>query len=144
MMMYDPIAKIDDPAASPSSPSVRLTAFDTAVVRKACHAMTSTVPRPTPKMATRSRKGRSRTSEMAVEAGLTPFASRYPSARSENPTDTMMVATILAGPLKPRLFWRVTFMRSSMNPMSPSPTIMKMTSSAATDGGSCPTRLPMK
>ncbi len=74
MTTYDPMAKIEDPVASPSRPSVRFTAFDTLVVMNTTQAMKIMIPAVAPKMATKSTL-RFRTKEMAVDAGVCPNAS---------------------------------------------------------------------
>ena len=75
MMMYDPIAITEEPAARPSRPSARLTAFDVLAVMSTIQTMNKATPRPVPKTAMKS-KSRSRTNEMAVDAGVSPFRSR--------------------------------------------------------------------
>src|SRR3712207_291999 len=97
MMMYDPIAKIEAPAASPSSPSVRFTALVVLTVISEIQSRTAIVPSVTPK--TLSRLGvTSRMNEIEVDAGRSPFESVSVIANQPNTADTRIVKMILYQP----------------------------------------------
>ncbi len=107
-------AKAEEPAASPSSPSVRLTALAAPI-----SATTPNTPHATPP--TWRLAELRRTNEMSVGT------LAQVSARITNPTATTSWPRILARLLSPRLRCCLTLIQSSMSPTIPAPTMAKTT-----------------
>ena len=84
MKMYDEIAKIEAPVASPSSPSATLTPFDALTMISVTQMAKAIPPRTTPKTA-RLSQWMSRTAEIIDDAGVSPFASGKFRASAANP-----------------------------------------------------------
>jgi hypothetical protein len=81
---------------------------------------------------------------MKVDAGVRPFSSGKLRAIAAKIDATMTWPAILAQPPRPRLRWLRVFMRSSMKPTPPRPTIRNSTSrpprvsGTSTHGGCSP------
>ncbi|MNW58442.1 hypothetical protein D3C74_363090 [compost metagenome] len=123
--MYEPNTMIETPVARPSSPSVRLTAFDHAVMRKLAQSTKRIRPIVAPAKA-RSRLV-SRRNEMCVEAGVRKFSLGNCSASTANVMPTMPWPMILARGESPRLRCLRILVKSSKNPTSPRPVMRKST-----------------
>ena len=91
---------VDDPAARPSRPSVRLVALDQAVMRKLAQMTNSTRPIPAP-AAARSMP-ESRTKEMRVDAGVSPWELAKCSAPTEKVMPMKACPTIFCHARSPR------------------------------------------
>jgi len=100
--------KMEAPVASPSRPSVRLTAFDHAVIRKFAQTMNRRIPIPMPQWA-RSMSV-SRTIEIRSEAGVRRFGLGNWVASTANAMPTNAWPTILPSGFRPRERWREILM----------------------------------
>ena len=135
MTTNEPIAKIDEPAARPSRPSVTLTPLEVAVTIRQTQTTNTMTPATVPSRM-KSRSGRSLMNEICVDAGVSPcLFGNWRESQPKIPA-TMTCPTTLAQPPRPRLRWLRVFRKSSMNPTMPRPTIMKSTSSGDAVNGS--------
>jgi hypothetical protein len=138
MMTNEPIARIEAPVASPSSPSVTFTAFEVPAVMRQIQSTYRITPPMVPK--TMKSRSRSRMNEIFVLAGVTPCAFGNCSASRANVVATATCPATFAQPPSPRLCFLRVFRKSSMKPTAPRPTIMSSTSSPDSVGGSLLTR----
>lgn len=92
--------------------------------------MPTTVPN------TMKSSGRSRMNEILVDAGVSFWAFGNWIARIANAPATMTCPATFAQPPSPRLCFLRVFRKSSTNPTTPRPTIMKRTRSPDAVGGS--------
>ncbi len=129
---YEPNTMSETPVARPSRPSVRLTAFDHAVMRKLAQSTNRISPTVTPANA-RSRFV-SRRNEMRVDAGVRPCSFGNCSASTANAMPTAPWPMIFARAVSPRLRCLRIFVKSSRKPTIPRPVMRKRTSSADTLG----------
>ena len=129
----------EEPAASPSRPSVRLTAFDQAVMRKFAHRTNRTSPTPTPAKA-RSRLV-SRAKERRVEAGVSPLRSAKNRAVAAKVMPMNAWPSIFCHARRPNDRSLEIFSKSSRKPMSPRPTMRKSSRTPLARGARSSTRL---
>ena len=128
----------EQPAARPSRPSARLTAFDQAVMRKFAQMMNRTKPIATPQAARSMLESRAK--EMAVEAGVSPLRSAKLRPTTAKTMPMKACPTIFCQALRPRERCRAILAKSSMKPMRPSPTTRKSRSTPEARG----TRISMR
>ncbi len=129
---YAPKTNSEAPVASPSSPSVRFTALDHAVMRKFAQTTNRTSPTATPANARSTLV--SRMNEIRIEAGVRKCRLGNCRAAMANVMPTRPCPTIFASGDSPRLRCREILMKSSRNPTSPSPVMRYSTSPADTVG----------
>ena len=129
----------EEPAASPSSPSVRLTAFDQAVIRKFAHRMKRIRPTAVPAKA-RSRFV-SRAKEMRVEAGVSPLRSAKNSATTAKVMPMNACPSIFCQARRPSERSLEIFSKSSRNPIRPRPTMRNSSRTPLARGGRSSMRL---
>ena len=106
--------KAPAPAASPSSPSVRLTALVVAVIKSNAHTIQPMRPRSQPGL-----------SKRVNDSVVGTFV--YWVTRKANPTPTINRPSIFARLLRPRLRAATTLIQSSTNPTAPPPMIASIT-----------------
>src|ERR1700736_3849857 len=112
MMTYAAVTIAMHPAASPSSPSVKLTAFD--------HDMTRTTQNSTKSAGANVTVAISRTYDSCAPAGVIPSALGNCSTRMPKRTAATTCPTALAVLFSPRLRAFRILIRSSTNPTAPS------------------------
>ena len=123
--------KADAPAASPSRPSVRFTAFAPAVTMKVAQTNHSAVPRTTP-------------GTLARVNEITVSARAKCCTASAKPTPTSSCRMILPRLFSPRLRWRRTFSQSSVKPIAPAATSASMTNPPAQVNRALSSRCPRR
>jgi hypothetical protein len=116
------------PPASPSSPSVKFTAFD--------QALTTTTTNSTNSAGVSVTVAISRTYDSSELPGVSPSALRNCSTNMPNSTAAVIWPTVLAVLFRPRLRDRRILIRSSTNPTVPSDVASPSTSSPEADGPS--------
>ena len=114
-MARQPKAKVAEPAASPSSPSVRFTALEVAMITAPANRAQPTLPR---------------------SMGMVPFRVKdsmvltltQRTASTAKALATTSCPVSLARLLRPVLCWRLTLIQSSVSPTRPAPTMVRMMS----------------
>ena len=116
------------PAAKPSRPSVKFTAFD--------HALTTTMTNSRNNAGGRATVAISRTYDSCGLPGVRPSGLPNCSTRMPNSSAAEIWPTVLAVLFKPRLRDRRILIRSSRNPTPPSAVASPSTSNPDTEGPS--------